>query len=137
MQFPDNGLVEVAKDVQSRLFPFAIWGPGIAADSARAIEGLYAAVAKLDAVQSTQVVLLNGMHGADIFLALATATGIITFEQYKNFQTAGFAPDSEEEQFLRISTSFIELFGDVAPLCRGYAGPRRKRRKSSTASKKV
>jgi hypothetical protein len=37
-EFPDNGLVEAAQEVQSRLFPFPIWGPGIVTDSAQAIE---------------------------------------------------------------------------------------------------
>jgi hypothetical protein len=133
--FPDNGLVEVAQEVQNKLFPFPIWGPGIAVDSVRAIEALQAAVAKLDPVQATQVVLLNGMHGGSIFLTMATVTGIVTVDQYKDFQAADFAPDSEEEQFLRISTSFIELFGDVAPPCNGYAGMSVKKRKSKTPSR--
>jgi hypothetical protein len=120
--FPDNGLVEVALEVQNKLFPFPIWGPGIAADSARAIEALQSAVAKLDPVQTTQVVLLNGMHGGNVFLTMAAVTGIVTFDKYKEFQTSNLAQASEEEQFLRISTSFIELFGDVAPPCPGYAG---------------
>jgi hypothetical protein len=134
--FPDNGFFEVAREVQNRLFPYPIWGPSIAADSRRAIDALQTAVAKLDPVQATQVVLLNGMHGADIFLALAAVTGIITFEQYRDFQTDDFAPDSEDEQFIRISASFIELFGDVAPPCPGHAGMPRKKRKSSTPFKK-
>jgi hypothetical protein len=137
--FPDNVLGAVAPEVQRRLFPFTIWEPGVTIDSARAMDALQAAVAKLDSVQATQVVLLNGMHGANIFLALATVTGILTFDQYKDFQTADFAPDSEEEQFLRISTSFIELFGEVAP-CRDHAANRKPKGKrvasvASTASK--
>jgi predicted transcriptional regulator len=134
---PDNVLGAVAPEVQGRLFPFSIWGPGVTADPARAIDALEQAVAKLDPVQRTQVVLLNGMHGANIFLAMAAVTGILSFEQYRDFQAADFAPDSEEEQFLRISTSFIELFGEVAPPCPGYAGNRKPKAKrvSRTASK--
>jgi hypothetical protein len=112
--FPDDGRLEIAKQVQDRLFPFPIWAPGIPWDAGRAKKGLQAAVSKLDAVQATQAELLNGMHGGDIFLALAAVTGIVTFEQYKEFQTDGLQPDSEREQFLRISTSFIELFGETA-----------------------
>ena len=135
--FPNNGFLEVAEEVQSRMLPFAIWGPSIVANSARAVEAIQVAVAKLDPVEATQVVLLNGMHGADIFLALATVTGIISFERYKDFKTDGLAPDSEEEQFLRISASFIELFGDVAPPCRGYAGSSRREQKPVATSKAI
>lgn len=133
--FPDNGLVEAAQEVQSRIFPFPIWGPGIATDPSRSLDALQAAVAKLDPVQKTQVVLLNGMHGAGIFVALATVTGINTFEQYKDFQSAGFAPDSEEEQFLRISSSFIDLFGSLASGCPGYAESATPKPKAAKSSK--
>ena len=127
-ELPDNGLVVAAKEVQEKLFPYPIWGPGIEEPSARAIDALREAVGKLTPVQATQVVLLNGMHGANIFLALAAVTGIVSFEAYKDFQTSGFAPDSEEEQFVRISTSFIDLFGVIAPPCPGHAGGSRKAR---------
>lgn len=116
-----NGFRDLALEVQEKLFPFPIWAPSVAQfDSARAADGLEKAIAKLSPAQATQVVLLNGMHGADIFLALATVTGIRTFEHYQRFVTADTPIGSEPEQFIRISASFIELFGAIAPPCPGY-----------------
>jgi len=111
--FSDSGMVDAAAEVQRQLFPYPIWGPDIAVNAASRTKALKAAVKRLTPAQATQVVLLNGMHEANVFVALGVATGIISYEWYKELQTVSFEPDSEEEQFVRISASFIELFGAV------------------------
>jgi hypothetical protein len=120
----DSSFRKVARAVQRRLFPYPVWGRGIKIDSAKACDALHAAVAKLNPVQATQVVLLNGMHNAHILLALAVVTGLASFEYYKAVASDGYPPDSEEMQSLCVSASFIQLFGEVAGGCSGHADPR-------------
>jgi hypothetical protein len=104
--------------VQDTLFPYKIWGVDSKMPVARAISALVVVVSKLDPVQRTQWVLLNGMHGGSLFLQLAVLSGIITYDDYRQFQTQDYQPGSREDQSLRSTTSYIELFGEL-----GSAGP--------------
>jgi hypothetical protein len=99
--------------VQEALFPYRIWGKDEKVPVDRAIEALAAVVSKLGRVQRTQWVLLNGMHGGSLFLQLAVISDVIAWEDYRRFQTQNYQPDSPEEQSIRSSASYIELFGEL------------------------
>jgi hypothetical protein len=110
---PSEDFLQMALTVQDSLFPYRIWDADSKVPVDRAIEALAVVVSKLDPVQRTQWVLLNGMHAGSLFLQLATLTGVITHEDYRRFQTQYYQPDSQEEQWLRSTSSYIELFGDL------------------------
>jgi len=110
---PSEDFLQMALTVQDSLFPYRIWDADSKVPVDRAIEALAVVVSKLDPVQRTQWVLLNGMHAGSLFLQLATLTGVITHEVYRRFQTQYYQPDSQEEQWLRSTSSYIELFGDL------------------------
>jgi len=115
---PSEDFLQIAMTVQDTLFPYKIWGVDSKMPVARAISALVVVVSKLDPVQRTQWVLLNGMHGGSLFLQLAVLSGIITYDDYRQFQTQDYQPGSREDQSLRSTTSYIELFGEL-----GSAGP--------------
>jgi hypothetical protein len=99
--------------VQEALFPYRIWGKDEKVPVDSAIEALAVVVSKLGRVQRTQWVLLNGMHGGSLFLQLAVISDVIAWEDYRRFQTQNYQPDSPEEQSIRSSASYIELFGEL------------------------
>ena len=99
--------------VQEALFPYRIWGKDEKVPVDSAIEALAVVVSKLGRVQRTQWVLLNGMHGGSLFLQLAVISDLIAWEDYRRFQTQNYQPDSPEEQSIRSSASYIELFGEL------------------------
>ena len=99
--------------VQEALFPYRIWGKDEKVPVDSAIEALAVVVSKLGRVQRTQWVLLNGMHGGSLFLQLAVISDVIAWEDYRRFQTQNYQPDSPEEQSIRSSASYIELFGKL------------------------
>lgn len=109
-----DDFIEMAQSVQRALFAEPIWGRGIRMSQKKAVTVLAAAVSTFDPVQGTQFVLMNGMHGGSMFLPLGVLAGVISFQQYMEFQTAAFQPDSADEQWLRRSTAYIELFGALA-----------------------
>jgi len=110
---PSEDFLQTIITVQDTLFPYRIWGADSKVSVDRAIAALAMVVSKLDPVQRTQWVLLNGMHGGSLFLQLAVLSGVITYEDYRQFQTQDDQPDSQEEQWLRSTTSYIELFGEL------------------------
>lgn len=110
---PSEDFLQIAMTVQDTLFPYKIWDVDSKVPVASAIAALAVVVSKLDPVQRTQWVLLNGMHGGSLFLQLAVLSGVITYEDYRQFQTQQYQPDSHEEQWLRSTTSYIRLFGEL------------------------
>lgn len=59
-------------------------------------------------------VLMNGMHEAGVLLPLTVLAGGIGLDEYADHVTAGFHPDSGEEQLRRTETDYIQLFGELA-----------------------
>jgi hypothetical protein len=110
---PSKDFLQVAMTVQDTLLPYRIWGADSKAPVDSAIAALVEVVSKLDPAQRTQWVLLNGMHGGSLFLQLATISGVITYEVYLRLQTQHYQPSSHDEQLLRSTTSYIELFGEL------------------------
>jgi hypothetical protein len=110
---PSEDFLQVVMAVQDGFIGCRIWEPGKRMTMAKAIAPLAVALSKLDAVQRTQIVLLNGMHGGSILLHLALVIGMVSFDDYTQFRTASYQPDSEDEQMIRTSTSYIQLFGDL------------------------
>jgi hypothetical protein len=110
---PSEGFLQMIMKVQDTLFPYRIWSPDRKVPVDSAIEALTVVVAKLDPVQRTQWALLHGMHGGSLFLPLAVLSGVVTWEDYLQFQTQSYQPDSQEAQSIRTTTSYIELFGDL------------------------
>ena len=66
--------------------------------------------------QRAQLSLLNGMHGAPVLLALATAYGDVRMEDYARAMTQGWSADSPQEQDFRAEAAYIGLFGKLAAL---------------------
>jgi hypothetical protein len=110
---PSEDFLEVVLTVQDSFVGCRIWEPGAHMPIEQAIGVLAAALSKLDAVQRTQMVLLNGMHGGSVFLQLAVLAGMVTCEDYTQFRTASYQPNSEDEQWIRNTASYIQLFGDL------------------------
>jgi hypothetical protein len=107
-------MADILETLQSRFFAEAIWKPGWTIDDGLFVGALRTALSKLDEVQITQVTLMIGMHSAHVLSAFAAVTGIMTFDEYKEPICHGFQPDSEDEQSMRGSASYIELFGRLA-----------------------
>ena len=105
--------VRVAMAVQDSLMGCRVWEPGAHMPIKQAVGALAAALSKLDPVQRTQMILLNGMHGGNVLLHLSVLTGMVTFGHYTQFRTAEYQPDSEDEQWIRSTASYIQLFGDL------------------------
>lgn len=114
-QYDPESLPEFALDifdgVQHKLLSSPIWGIHVKVSLDQAVAILAEGMAKLSQAQRTQFILMNGMHKAGLFLPLAAVTGQITFEEYAGLKTYELAPDSGEEQQLRIETAHIELLG--------------------------
>ena len=113
---PENvsdDLCDMSDEVQMQLLTQPVWGEGVQMTLDQAVPMLAAGIAKLTRTQRTQFILMNGMHGAVLFLALAAIIGICSFEQYADYMCQGMAPDSPEEQDRRIEAAYIRLFGDL------------------------
>ena len=102
----------LAMEVQEVLFRKPIWGEGISIDKNEAIEITYEAIEKLSSIQWAQFTLMNGMHEGGLFLPLAQVLGLNSWEQYFQWKTEGFEPDSSEEQAIRTEAMFIKMLGD-------------------------
>ncbi|QOY86154.1 hypothetical protein [Paludibaculum fermentans] len=106
--------VKLVLAVQDDFIGCRIWQPGAHLPMAEAVSALASALSKLDESQRTQMVLLNGMHGGSVFLHLGVLLRMISFADYADFLTAPYQPDSEEEQWIRSSTCYTELFGEAS-----------------------
>jgi len=109
-----DDICEMFAEVQKQLLSKPIWGKGIRINADQAAPILAAGMAKLTRAQRTQFILMNGMHGAGLFLPLAAVLGVCSFEQYGDYMCQGMAPDSPEEQERRIETAYIALFGELS-----------------------
>ena len=110
---PSEDFLRMALAVQDTLFPYRIWGPDSQVSVDSAVEALAVVVSKLDPIQRTQWGLLQGMHGGSLFKQLAVLSGVVTWEEYRQFLTQHCQPDGPEEQGVRSTTSYIELFGEL------------------------
>lgn len=109
-----SDIMEIFLEVQRRLLPRPIWGPGLNVSQSEAAQILGQGMRTLPMEKRVQFVLMNGMHEAGLFLPLAVLTDCIDFEQYVYYVTQGFAPDSGEEQDRRKEVAYIALYGDLA-----------------------
>lgn len=109
-----EGFRNLAMDVQSKLFERPIWGPGIDMAVDEAIASLAKVMSRLSSVQRAQFVLMNGMHGAGLFLPLAVVSDVASFEDYISWKTSHLQPDSNEEQSIRRDVAYIKLLGDLS-----------------------
>jgi hypothetical protein len=110
---PSEYFMQMIMAVQDTLFPYRIWSPDGQVSVDSAVEALTVVVSKLYPVQRTQWGLLQGMHGGSLFLQLAVLSGVITYEGYRQFLTQHYQPGAPEEQGVRSTTSYIELFGEL------------------------
>ncbi len=107
-------VMQLFLETQRRLLREPIWGDGVDISRAEAARILGEGMRKLPLEKRVQFVLLEGMHGAGLFLQLAVLAGCIDFEQYLHLHTSGLAPDSDEEQECRTEAAFIRLYGELA-----------------------
>jgi hypothetical protein len=107
-------VMQLFLETQQRLLSRPIWGTGINVGKPEAARLLGEGMRRLPIENRVQFVLMNGMHEAGLFLPLAVLAGCINFEQYVQYTTQGFAPDSCDEQCRRIQAAFISLYGDLA-----------------------
>ncbi len=115
-EFEGSPFLDLAMAVQAELLVEPIWGligdQAINIPATRAADLLQDGIAKLTPLQWTQFALMNGMHHSGLFLPLAQVIGLNPWETYMEWKTQNFAPDSEEEQSLRMETSIIRSLGD-------------------------
>lgn len=109
-----EGFRSLAMNVQSKLFERPFWGLGIHVEVDEAIASLAEAMSRLSSVQRAQFTLMNGMHGAGLFLPLAVVSGVASFEDYISWKTSHLQPDSDEEQSIRRDVAYIKLLGDLS-----------------------
>ena len=91
-----------------------IWGRGIVMDISEAVPILATGMASLTRTQRVQLILMNGMHAAGLFLPLATILGLCDFEEYAHQMCEWWQPDSPEEQDRRKEIAYIRLYGELA-----------------------
>jgi hypothetical protein len=104
----------VCVKTQLQLFGQCIWERGAMMGTREAAPILSKGMARLTPVQRTQFLLMEGMHGAGLFLPLATIIGVCTFEDYANHVCEGLQPDSPEERDRRMEVAYIDLFGKLS-----------------------
>jgi len=107
-------VMQIFLETQRRLLSQLIWGTDLDVPNPEASRILADGMRKLPIEKRVQFVLMNGMHEAGYLLPLAVLAGCITFEQYVQYTTQGFAPDSCEEQGRRTEMAFISLYGELA-----------------------
>jgi hypothetical protein len=105
------GLRDMLARVQQHLLGYEIWRNGLLVPTAQARFDLALAMISLTRSQRTQFILMNGMHGAPVFLCLAVIHGFCTFEEYTDVISAPYQADSVEEQEVRKAVSYMALFG--------------------------
>ena len=110
----DEETLDLFMKVQEKALSQPIWGRGITMELSQAVRILSEGMASLTRTQRVQFILMNGMHSAGLFLALAAVTGVISFSHYAYLITSGLQPDSPEEQDLRKETAYIQLYGELA-----------------------
>ncbi len=103
--------VSLVETIQKQLMTGFIWKRNYSIPAHEAAEILKGAMSKLSDIQLAQFCLMSGMHNDGLFLPFGTAAKIVPFEQYNDFQTSGFQPDSNEAQQLRTESAFIEFLG--------------------------
>lgn len=113
----DPDTINLFMGVQQKILSQPIWGHGIAMNKALAAQILSKGMDSLTRTQRVQFILMNGMHGAGLFLPLAVVTGAINFNKYTSLVCQGFQPDSIEEQDRRKESAYIELYGEL--VCKG------------------
>ncbi len=111
-EIPDE-LHELFMKTQRLLLSQPVWGRGIKMEIEKAAPILAEGMASLTSRQRVQFILMNGMHGASLFLALATLLSLWSFDEYANYICQGFQPDSLEEQERRKETAYICLYGKL------------------------
>jgi hypothetical protein len=109
----DPDTVSLFMGVQRKILSQPIWGHGITMNKALAAQVLSKGMDSLTRSQRVQFILMNGMHGAGLFLPLACVTGAINFNKYASLVCQGFQPDSVEEQDRRKESAYIELYGQL------------------------
>jgi hypothetical protein len=112
----DRSLAQIIDTLQSRFLTGAMSHLEWSNDNELFLKSIPDLLPQLDDVQITQVMLMTGMHNAHLMHALAAATGILTVDQYCDIICEPFQPDSIEEQAVRASARFIELFGRLRGL---------------------
>lgn len=110
----DPDTIDLFMGVQQKVLSQPIWGHGIAMNKALAAKILTKGMDSLTRTQRVQFILMNGMHGAGLFVPLAAVLGAINFNKYASLVCQGFQPDSNEEQDRRNESAYIELYGELA-----------------------
>jgi hypothetical protein len=113
----EDNLHDLFMSVQKRLLSTPLWGRGVDITIDQAALILADGMAKLTRPQRVQFILMNGMHGAGLFLPLAEILGFCTEDQYAEYMCQGFAPDSPEEQDRSKEIAYISLYGKLAEQC--------------------
>ena len=109
----DDQMMDLFMTTQQRVFARPIWGEGIEMDIEEAIPIVSEGMKKLSRTKRVQFILMNGMHGAGLFLPLAVLADVIRFQSYGFFLCQSYQPDSEEEQILRKQSAYIKLYGEL------------------------
>lgn len=107
-------VMESLEQTQARLVDTPFWNTKKEVSAARARASLSAALRTLTPEQRAQLSLMNGMHSAAPLLALSTALGDVSFEDYTQVVCAGMEVDSPEEQDRRKEAAYIALFRRLA-----------------------
>ena len=110
----DSTLNDLVIKVQDKIFPCRIWGAGIQKTRDEAAEAFAVAISKLNDYQCTQFALMKGMHAGNIFPVLAAIIGCISYDVYAELLSGGFQPNSKDEQWVRSTTPYIEMFGSLS-----------------------
>ena len=108
-----GALLDVFMKVQRHLVPSKKWGPDMRWSKSDALLDLKSMIGNVSDIKCAQLCLLIGMHEGSVLPALAAITNCISFEEYVDMITKPLQPDSEEEQFIRWTTSFIKMFGEL------------------------
>jgi hypothetical protein len=104
---------ELFAKTQAALFGQSIWGRGIKMSIDEGLPLLNQGMKTLTRHQRVQFILMNGMHGAGLFLPLATVTGAVSFRSYADRMCQHWQPDDLEEQDRRHETAYIRLYGEL------------------------
>jgi len=98
---------------QEAIFGQSIWGRGIKMSIDEGLPLLNQGMRSLTRHQRVQFILMNGMHGAGLFLPLATVTGAVSFRYYADQMCQHWQPDDPQEQDRRHETAYIRLYGEL------------------------
>lgn len=116
--YDGSPFLDLAMEAQEALLDKPIWGlkgdEAIEIDVHEATAILSAGMSKLNGYQMTQFYGMDQLHQAGLFLPIAMVIGLLPWEQYIEWKTQGYQPDSDEEQSFRESTAFIKMIGDFS-----------------------